>query len=232
MSESPRSPNYPRKSLPEVISRLKKYKYKLDLDVHNEDEIAQMIGYSGLTGASIPFVSAFKKFGLLEKVNDDSFKFRDDALKLTELTPDRYREEVFSNLVERTAFSPELFAEIRNYYGKSFPDREKLIDLLRRKNFVEKSISKVVESYESTFNLVASVNNNYQSRDQYGEVNKPVDSQDSENSQLESDSSSEDGLNYKLTDTINIVVEIHSLPTVDDLRKLTKLREFLEQINK
>jgi hypothetical protein len=230
MSESPRSPNYPRKSLPEVISRLKKYKYQLDLDVHNEDEIAQMIGYTGLTGASIPFVSAFKKFGLLEKVNDDSFKFRDDALNLTELTPDRYEEEIFSELVERTAFSPELFAEIRNYYGKSFPNHKELVDLLRRKNFVEKSIPKVVESYESTFNLVASVNKNYQSQSQYSEVNKSVNSQNSENLQPEKDNSSEDGLNYRLTDTISIVVEIHSLPTVDDLRKLTKLREFLEQI--
>lgn len=234
MKKKIRSPNYPRRSLPEVITRLKTYAEAINLEEVSEEQIAKRIGYSGLSGAAIPYVSALKKFGLMDQTANGSFRFKDDVFNLIELTPDKYEEKQYQILIEKIAFTPDVFSELRNYFGKNFPDKIELANFLKMKNFVEKSIPKVIDSYEQTFNLVASVNEEYTNR-YYGKNSIDLVSEKSVNQNKVEEyknrnNSSVNKFMYQLTEKIEVVVQINGNPSAEEFKKLAEFQKNLEEL--
>lgn len=62
-----RSPNYPAVAPPQAIENAKALWQKLQRGTTTAEELAQLLGYKGLTGASRPHIAALKKYGILEK---------------------------------------------------------------------------------------------------------------------------------------------------------------------
>lgn len=212
MSKQLRSPNYPRVSLKKIISRLKTYKSAIDTNVCDQETIARTLGFTGVTGASLPILSALKKFGLLD-VLPDGFKFSDTAIKAinTEQQDRRYSE-----LIERIAFTPELFVEIRDRFGKSFPVYEQLRDFLLQKEFVPKRVPEVIEIYRQTYELAAAVSDDYEKLSGTAESIKERAS----NTPVANDDKAEREWNFDLTEGIQIAVKIAGTPSVAAMNRL------------
>src|SRR5579864_2616803 len=103
-----RSPEYPSISLKEAIERVKMV---YDKDYQNRlprSVMAEHMGYKGLSGASLPILSALLKYGLLEGRADES-RVSDLAVSLIAHpsgTPEHY------DALKRASSYPELFAEL------------------------------------------------------------------------------------------------------------------------
>src|SRR6476619_927765 len=97
-----RSPNYPAINLSEAIDCARKIYSQEYFHKASEETIAQDLGYTGLNGRSIGIISALKKYGLLEQV-EDGFRLSDDAQTILEFEP---TSEERRNAVYKTAFAP------------------------------------------------------------------------------------------------------------------------------
>src|SRR5262249_49457222 len=103
-----RSPEYPAISLKEAIDRVemvyrKDYQNRLPKRV-----IAEHMGYKGLSGASLPVLSALTKYGLLEGRGDET-RVSDLAVALIAHEPGSAKR--YDALKQASAF-PELFGEL------------------------------------------------------------------------------------------------------------------------
>lgn len=151
-----RSPNYPHLNLEDAIQRARTIWEIEDRNEVNQKVVAEHLGYSGLTGSANVTISAMRKFGLLEG-KGDALRISTDALILLEGSKDHpeYRETV-----ERAAFSPNLFAELRNEYSGR-PSEKNLSFQLLRKGFTKSAASKAAKTYLETLDFVAEVNTGY-----------------------------------------------------------------------
>jgi hypothetical protein len=145
-----RSPNYPAIGLGEAVQRIqpiyeKEFKHPADREV-----IAAHLGYSGLNGASWALTSALIKYGLLEAVGKQ-LKVSEDAIDVI-IHPKGAEERV--EAVERMAFLPTLFNELRTLYGDTPPSDNNLMAYLIKNNFNPKSVGDVIRSYRDTLEFV------------------------------------------------------------------------------
>lgn len=146
-----RSPEYPSISLKEAIDRVKMV---YDKDYQNRvprKVVAEHMGYKGLSGASLPILSALMKYGLLEGRGDET-RVSDLAVKLLAHepgTPDRIEA------VWQASKMPELFAEI----DKRFPDGKASDSAIRSylltSKFIPGAADAAIRAYRDTKQLVA-----------------------------------------------------------------------------
>lgn len=215
MSIQPRSPNYPRISLARILSRLRKYQSNISADIQSEEAIACALGFTGVTGASLPILSALKKFKLLE-ADEAGFKFSDSAFKAITLNAGN---PLYADLIERIAFEPDLFFDIRERFGKAFPPVEQFKDFLLVKEFVPKRVPEVIEIYRQTYELVSSVRDDYEKLPQptpHIKKSKPV----ADSSKKGKNADGEQEWNFDLADGIQIAVKIVGAPSVSAMNKL------------
>ena len=147
-----RSPNYPSMSLPEAISKVKVI-YEKEFTNHASREVMiKAMGYSGINGASAVVFSALTKYGLVLPGGSDQYKLSDDALNIVLY---QRGEQVRAEAIERAAFSPQLFAELRDQYPSTLPSDDNLNAYLVKKGFNPKSVSDIIRSYRETIELVS-----------------------------------------------------------------------------
>jgi len=145
-----RSPNYPGIGLPDAINRLNSI-YQVEHRAKAAPEvIAKAMGFKSLNGSSLTVLSALKKYGLLDEVGKDLKVSDDGLLILVEPTDSEERH----NAIERAAFMPSLFAEIRKNYGDSMPSDDNLRAFLLRKGFVPSTVDSPIRAYRETMALV------------------------------------------------------------------------------
>src|SRR2546426_3219413 len=100
-----RSPNYPALSLKEAIDKLYILHQKNGLHPMSREAVVKNLGYSGLSGASLPILSALTKYDLLVP-SGDQLKISEDGLKIIAEQPGSPgRVEA----LRRAAISPGLF---------------------------------------------------------------------------------------------------------------------------
>jgi hypothetical protein len=227
-----RSPNYPRAALPKILLRLKKYRPQITDEIGDEENIARRLGYSGVTGASVPVISALKKFGLLES-STDGFRFSNRAIEIITLDED---DPAFADLIELTAFTDELYAEIRSHFGKQYPDVNKLREFLLIKGFVANSIGSVIDLYRQTFDFVASLREDYQSGpDRNIGIDDKVRDNNSEQNREEITvdkklpKSAGQQWNFELADGIKLSVNFVGTPSISALSRLADCLKTIEQ---
>jgi len=238
MSERKRSPNYARVSLKTIKERLVKYASNTDKEKYTEEEIAKKLHYSGITGASLPIISALKKFGLLESVGDNRFVFTDDVAKLISFN---YKDNEYSTFIENIAFRPVLYQEIKNHFGKGIPDRNKFKEFLEIKGFISNSISTAIEAYTETIELIAETHQDYrQDQNDKTALDKKVSPDLTEDSILKAHSKdsveSVQEIKIKLADVISLIVQIEGVPSTTSMDKLAKFwrvnKDLFEDIKK
>jgi len=227
-----RSPNYPRATLPKILLRLKKYRAQITDEIGDEENIARRIGYSGVTGASVPVISALKKFGLLESL-PNGFGFSSRAIEIITLDEN---DPAFANLVEQTAFTDELYAEIRAHFGKQYPNVSKLREFLLIKGFVPNGVATVIDLYRQTFDFVASLRDDYQSgpdrnipvddntRDNNSEQNKEKITAEKTKTELK-----DQQLNFELGGGIELSIKFTGNPSTSSIGRLADCLKIIEQ---
>ena len=112
--------------------------------------LARAIGYAGISGSSAKTLSALRKFGLLEG-RGENMRISEDGLAILLAAPDS-SERI--DAIRKCAFSPELFAELRERYGETLPSDENLNFLLVRKGFSAKGADEVIKNYKETVQFV------------------------------------------------------------------------------
>jgi hypothetical protein len=145
-----RSPEYPAISLKEAIDRVKMV---YDKDYQNRvprKVVAEHMGYKGLSGASLPILSALIKYGLLEGRGDDT-RVSDLAVQI--LAHERGTPERMQGLWQASKL-PELFADI----NKRFPDGKASDSAIRSylltSKFIPGAADAAIRAYRDTKSLV------------------------------------------------------------------------------
>jgi hypothetical protein len=144
-----RSPEYPAISLKEAIDRAK---LVYDKDYQNRlptRVIAEHMGYSGLSGASLPVIAALGKYGLLEGRGDET-RVSDLAVAIIAHapgTPERI------TALKQAATSPDLFAEIEGRFPGGASDQAIRSYLLTNK-FIPGAADAAIRAYRDTKALV------------------------------------------------------------------------------
>ncbi|MDB5101741.1 MAG: hypothetical protein JWM80_6162 [Cyanobacteria bacterium RYN_339] len=141
-----RSPNYPIISLADAVGRVQAVYEKERQNRADKVVIAKDLGYGSLNGLSRSIISALVKFGLLTE-DGDQLKVSMDALDVllhSAGSPER------SAALQRAAFLPPLFSELRATFDGSLPSDENLRAHLVKRGFNPNTVANVIKSYRDT----------------------------------------------------------------------------------
>jgi hypothetical protein len=141
-----RSPNYPIISLADAIGRVQVIYDKERQHAADKLVIAKDLGYGSLNGLSRSIISALVKFGLLTE-EQDQLKVSLDALDIV-LHSAGQPERIAA--IQRAAYLPPLFSELRATFDGSLPSDENLRAYLVKKGFNPNTVSNVIKSYRDT----------------------------------------------------------------------------------
>lgn len=161
-----RSPNYPRISLREAISRVSQIHSIEGQNAASRDVMVHHMGFSGLTGASLPVLSALKKYGLLESAGNNELRVSQLALSI--LYPHDDESEKITAL-KQAANNPPLFAEINEKWPDHPPSDANLRAYLIRRKFAQKALDNVIQCYRDTMKLVSGSGEGYNDSASNGE---------------------------------------------------------------
>jgi hypothetical protein len=161
MDNRTRSPRYPNVNLQSAIEKTrliyeKEHRHKVDKEV-----VALDLGYTGLNGASAGMIASLRQYNLLE-VSGDALKVTDDAVTILEL-PQGEDERV--DAIQRVAFAPKIFSELREIYGDKLPSIENLRLYLIKQGYNSKAASVVIRTYRETLSLVQEEMEGYNNED-------------------------------------------------------------------
>jgi hypothetical protein len=146
-----RSPNYPIISLADAVGRVQLVYEKERQNKADKMVIAKDLGYGSLNGLSRSIISALVKFGLLAE-DGDQLKVSMDALDIllhSSGSPER------SAALNRAAYLPPLFSELRAIFDGSLPSDENLRAQLVKRGFNPNTVANVIKSYRDTVLFVS-----------------------------------------------------------------------------
>jgi hypothetical protein len=141
-----RSPNYPIISLADAVGRVQLVYEKERQNRADKMVIAKDLGYGSLNGLSRSIISALVKFGLLTE-DGDQLKVSMDALDIllhSAGSPERVAA------LQRAAYLPPLFSELRATFDGSLPSDENLRAHLVKRGFNPNTVANVIKSYRDT----------------------------------------------------------------------------------
>lgn len=141
-----RSPNYPFISLADAVGRVKLIYEKERQHAADKLVMAKALGYGTLNGLSRSVLSALVKYGLLGEEGD---QLKVGPLALDVLLHSPGSPERVSAL-QRAAYMPPLFGELRATFDGSLPSDENLRAVLVKKGFNPNTVGNVIRSYRDT----------------------------------------------------------------------------------
>lgn len=152
-----RSPEYPAISLKEAMDRVKTI---YDKDYQNrlpKKVIAEHMGYKGLSGASLPIISALTKYGLLEGRGDET-RVSDLAVALIAHAPGTPERTA---ALHTAASLPELFAELDTKFPNGKASDQALRSYLLTSKFIPGAADAAIRAYRDTKQLVEAESGGY-----------------------------------------------------------------------
>lgn len=153
-NRKPRSPKYPQVSLREAIERVGKVYRAERTHKVDKEAVAKDLGYGSLNGGSISLIGTLKTYGFLQE-DKEGVEVTGDAvtiLRAPEGDPDR------SEALLKAAFTPKVFAELRDAYGDDpaeLPSDATMQYRLEKKGFLEKAAVEVIRTYRDNLEFVA-----------------------------------------------------------------------------
>lgn len=145
-----RSPNYPAINLADAISRVRVIYDKQHTYPATREVLAKLLGYGGLNGASQSVISALSKYGLLEG-RGEQLRVSSTALDLIQ---QRKGAPEYLDALQRAAFMPTLFRELRDQYPDRLPSEHSLRASLERRGFSRKAADGALRVYRDTLEFV------------------------------------------------------------------------------
>lgn len=154
-----RSPNYPSMTLEEAIAKTQAVYEQEHKNAAPREVVAAALGYNGLNGASLSRIATLASYGLLEKAGSGSLKVSADAVSVLVLDEGHPTREA---ALQRLAFTPKLFAELRQKFGAQLPSNINLKHfLIQEKDFLPKAADEVIRIYRENLELVTEVGEDY-----------------------------------------------------------------------
>jgi hypothetical protein len=147
-----RSPEYPAISLGEAIDRVKMVYEKDYQNRLPKAVVAEHMGYKGLSGASLPVISALAKYGLLEGRADET---RVTDLAVTLIAHPSGSVEHYNALMAASVM-PELFAELNERFPDGKASEQAIRAYLLTRKFIPVAADAAIRAYRDTKLLVAS----------------------------------------------------------------------------
>jgi hypothetical protein len=139
------SPGYPQFGLPKALVSVKRIFDADRRSAIDRGAAAKHIGYSGPSGAADKALATLAHFGLVEKAGKGELKVSQLAVDI--IAPDT-TESRKAALVD-AAFTPQIFADLRERFGTHFSETA-LESYLLRANFQNIAIRPVIKSYSET----------------------------------------------------------------------------------
>jgi hypothetical protein len=139
------SPGYPQFGLQKALTSVKRIFDADRRSAIDRGAAAKHIGYSGPSGAADKALATLAHYGLVEKAGKGELKVSQLAVDI--IAPDTPESRKVA-LVE-AAFSPNIFAELRERFGTHFSETS-LEAYLLRANFQNVAIRPVIKSYSET----------------------------------------------------------------------------------
>jgi len=152
-----RSPSYPSIGLETAIEKVTAVYQKDAQNSIPREIVAKHAGYSGITGGSLATLSSMLKFGLLEGRGDNT-SVSDLALQI--IAHPKGSEERRAAILQ-AAFSPSLFAEIRDHFKSGKVSDPALRPYLLTRKFLPVAVDPAIRAYRETMALVESESNGY-----------------------------------------------------------------------
>jgi hypothetical protein len=144
-----RSPDYPAIGLREAIERARRvYESGVYQSPVSKEVFAQQMGYKGLSGASLPVLSALSKYGLIEGRGNDT---RVSSLAVSIIAHEPGAAER-ANAIREAASKPELFAELDSRYvgGVGRTPDQVIRGYLLTRGFIPPAADAAIRSYRET----------------------------------------------------------------------------------
>ncbi len=153
-----RSPNYPSISLENALERARDIYKAEHRNSAPRAALALDLGYNSLNGASTQIIGALTRYGILEK-EADGLRISKDAMSFFEL-PRGERERM--EAIERLAYTPKLFQELKDRYPGTLPSEPTVRHyLVTQKEFLPKGANELIRVYRDTLELVSQEKDSY-----------------------------------------------------------------------
>lgn len=140
------SPGYPNFALPKGVDLARKIFSADRRNPIDREVAAKHLGYTGLSGASDKVLGSLGHFNLLEKAGKGQVKVTQTAVDI--LHPNSPADK--KRALQEAAFSPSIFAEIRDHFSDGLPSEAALKSWLMRENFLDRAILPVTKAYLGT----------------------------------------------------------------------------------
>ena len=141
-----RSPRYPSMPLGEAVDQAKKLFKGDGMNAVDREVAAGHIGYSGLNGASAQAIATLIQYGLLEAQGKGQVRLT--ALALDIIEPQRDGDRAKS--LQEAAWTPRLFAELRERFPSTVPSEGNLRAFLIRQQFQASALKSLIPAYLKT----------------------------------------------------------------------------------
>jgi len=151
-----RSPNCPQITFIDAIEKGRKVYDKEHTHPAAKLVVASDLGYSGISGRSLSMIGALRQYGILEG-SGEAMRVSDDAVTYYELEEGDERRAA----IDRMAFKPALFSEMRQQFGKSTPSEANLKHWLIKKEFLPKAATDLIRVYKANLELVGGEQSGY-----------------------------------------------------------------------
>lgn len=151
-----RSPNYPAISLKEATPLVRKLYSKEHRNKMSREAVAEILGYTGLNGASIPTISALSKYGLLEGRGSE-IRVSDTAVSIL---VEKEGSAEWQAALKTAVTSPSIFKDLaKQFEGLPTPENARIF--LQKKGFTEDAAKKAARNYLDSMGLVIGTDGDY-----------------------------------------------------------------------
>lgn len=156
-----RSPNCPQIPFLEAANRARLIYAKEHTHPADKNVIAEDLGYTSISGASLSMIGALRQYGLLE-ASGEGLRISDTAVDVFELPDDSKGKK---RAMLKMAFRPALFHELWKQYEGKPPSEANLRHALIKKGFLPKTAEEVLRVYEENFKLMENDESEYNMED-------------------------------------------------------------------
>lgn len=146
-----RSPNYPTTDLGTALELI-----RLAFKAENRNKMSRAVlanhmGDKTLHGRALSKLGAVRAYGLIEGSSDE-LRLSDDVVSVL-ASPDKINV-FYRDALERLAFKPQLFQEIKKQFPTTLPSEHNLSFWLVQQHFTQEAAGKATKSYLTTMRLV------------------------------------------------------------------------------
>jgi hypothetical protein len=146
-----RSPRYPSISLREAVDLARKIYAKDGMHPLDRESAVQHLGYSSLNGASATALASLKQYGLSADAGTGMLRLTDLSLDIIEPTGDEAQHAA----LQAAAYTPDLFAALRERFPDKPPSESNLRAHLVRQGFTPAAVKSIIPSYLETHEYLA-----------------------------------------------------------------------------